>query len=104
MPTYTIENTITGEVYEDFMSISDKEALLENNPHLRQIIGAPNIVGGTGDRTRPPDGFKQVLSRIADANPTSGLADTYGGKDKKSSAVRDSLKRVKKKLGPIYSD
>ena len=28
----------------------------------------------------------------------------YGGKDKKSSAVRDSLKRVKKKLGPIYSD
>jgi len=104
MPTYTIENTITGDVYEDFMSISAKEALLEANPHLRQIIGAPNIVGGTGDRTRPPDGFKQVLSRIADANPTSGLADTYGAKDKKSSAVRDSLKRVKKKLGPIYKD
>ena len=104
MPTYTIENTITGEVYEDFMSISDKEALIKTNPHLRQIIGAPNIVGGTGDRTKPPTGFKQVLSRIAEANPTSGLADTYGQKDKKSAAVRDSLKRVKKKLGPIYSD
>jgi len=104
MPTYTIENTLTGEVYDEFLSISDKEALIEANPHLKQIIGAPALVGGTGDRTRPPDGFKQVLSKIADANPTSGLADTYGGKDKKSSAIRDSLKRVKKKLGPIYSD
>ena len=104
MPIYQIENTITGEVEEQFISISSMEALLSDNPHLRQIIGAPALVGGTGDRTRPPDGFKQVLSKIADANPTSGLADTYGGKDKKSAAVRDSLKRVKKKLGPIYSD
>ena len=104
MPTYTIENTLTGEVYEDFLSISDKEALIEANSHLKQIIGAPALVGGTGDRTRPPDGFKQVLSKIAEANPNSGLADTYGGKDKKSAAIRDSLKRVKKKIGPIYSD
>jgi hypothetical protein len=104
MPTYTIENTLTGEVYDDFMSISAKEALIEANPHLKQIIGAPALVGGTGDRTRPPDGFKQVLSKIAEANPNSGLADTYGGKDKKSAAIRDSLKRVKKKLGPIYED
>ena len=103
MPTYTIENTLTGEVYDKFLSISAKEALLEANPHLKQIMGAPALIGGTGDRTRPPDGFKQVLSKIADANPTSGLADTYGGKDKKSSAIRDSLKRVKKKLGPIFS-
>ena len=104
MPIYQIENTITGEVEEQFISISAMEALISDNPHLRQIIGAPALIGGTGDRTRPPDGFKQVLSKIAEANPTSGLADTYGGKDKKSSAIRDSLKRVKKKLGPIYSE
>jgi hypothetical protein len=104
MPIYTIENTITGEVEDQLLSISAMEALISDNPHLRQIIGAPNIIGGTGDRTRPPDGFKQVLSRVADANPTSALADDYGRKDKKSTAIRDSLKRVKKKLGPIYND
>jgi hypothetical protein len=62
---------------------------------------ATALIGGTGDRTKPDDGFKEVLSKIADANPTSKLADDYGKKDKKSVAVRDSMKRVKKKLGSI---
>jgi hypothetical protein len=54
---------------------------------------------GTGDRIKPPEGFKEVLSKISDANPTSKLADDYGKKDKKSVAVRDSMKRVRKKIG-----
>jgi len=102
MPIYTIENTETGEVFDVMMKINDKESWLLKNPHCRQIPAAPNLnFGGVGDRVKPDGGFKDVLSKIADANPTSKIADDYGKKDKKSVAIRDSMKRVRKKLGSI---
>ena len=102
MPIYNIRNKKTGEEWEEMMSWSSLQEYLEANPQFESIITkAPGIIGGTGDRTKPDDGFKEVLSKIADANPTSKLADDYGRKDKKSVAVRDSMKRVRKKLGKI---
>ena len=102
MPIYSIRNKKTGEEWEEMMSWSSLQEYLEANPQFESIITkAPGIIGGTGDRTKPDDGFKEVLSKIADANPTSKLADDFGKKDKKSVAVRDSMKRVKKKLGSI---
>ena len=102
MPIYSIRNKKTGEEWEEMMSWSSLQEYLEANPQFESIITkAPGIVGGTGDRTKPDDGFKEVLSKIADANPTSKLADDFGKKDKKSVAVRDSMKRVKKRLGSI---
>lgn len=100
MPIYSIRNKKTGEEWEEMMSWSSFQEYLEANPEFETIITkAPALVGGTGDRTKTDDGFKEVLSKIADANPTSALAEDYGKKDKKSVAVRDSMKRVKKKLG-----
>lgn len=102
MPIYSIRNKKTGEEWEEMMSWSSLQEYLEANPQFESIITkAPGIIGGTGDRTKPDDGFKEVLSKIADANPTSKLADDFGKKDKKSVAIRDSMKRVKKKLGSI---
>ena len=43
MPTYTFENTKTGKVFDDFMSMADKETYLEQNPHIKQIINKINI-------------------------------------------------------------
>lgn len=84
------------------MSYDESVKLLEDNPHYEKFPGgAPALVGGTGDRTKTDDGFKEVLSKIADANPNSALANTYGKKDKRSVAVRDSVQRVQKKLGKI---
>lgn len=84
------------------MGISAADKYLEENPHIERFpSGAPALVGGTGDRTKTDDGFKEVLSKIADANPNSALANTYGKKDKRSVAVRDSVQRVQKKLGKI---
>ena len=34
MPTYDFENTKTGEVFEKFISISDKEKYLKDNPDI----------------------------------------------------------------------
>ena len=105
MPIYSFENIETGEVQDLIMSWDERVKHLEENPHLRTIItGAPGLVKGTGDRTKPPDGFKDVLSRVAQSNPTSALADTWGKKDAKSVKVRDTVNKVKKKIGNISSD
>jgi len=105
MPVYTFLNNETGEEFDLLMKIADRETYLEKNPNIQQIITAPNInKGGVGDRTKPDAGFKEVLSRVADNSPYSPLADDYGKKDAKSVAIRDSVKRVKKKVGSIMGD
>ena len=35
MPTYNFENVNTGEITEKFMKISERDAYLEENTHLR---------------------------------------------------------------------
>mgnify|MGYP001164188237 FL=1 len=105
MPMYTFENTDTGEQFDMLMKIADKEKYLKKNNNIKQVITAPNLnFGGVGDRTKPPSGFKDVLSRIGEANPMSPMADDYGKKDAKSVAIRDSVKRVKKKVGSLMGD
>ena len=105
MPVYTFLDNETGEEFDLLMKIAERETYLEKNPSIQQVITAPNInKGGVGDRTKPDGGFKEVLSRVADNSPYSPLADDYGKKDAKSVAIRNSVKRVKKKVGSIMGD
>ncbi len=60
---------------------------------------AAALIGGTGDRTKPPAVFNDVLSRVAENSPYSPLADTHGKKDAKSVANRNIVKKARKKLG-----
>ncbi len=100
MPIYTYENTETGEVFDILMKLSEKDEFQQNNPHLKsKITGAPGIVGGTGDRTRPSNGFKEVLSKIAEANPSSALASDFGKKDSMSVKKRDAIQRYNANKG-----
>ena len=38
MPIYTFENTKTGKVFDDMMSISEKESYLKKNKHIKQVV------------------------------------------------------------------
>ena len=38
MPQYKFENTETGEVWEEFMSISRLDKFKEENPHVKQLV------------------------------------------------------------------
>ena len=74
MPTYTYRNIKTGEVFDKIMKIAEKEQFLLDNPDLESIIGAPAM----GDSVRlgirrPDDGFREVLSKMSDANYKSNL-------------------------------
>lgn len=73
MPIYTFENTKTGAIYDDMMTISEMETYLKKNKHIRHIIKPIPIVDPVGiGVTKPPADFqKHVLGKIKAANPGS---------------------------------
>lgn len=49
MPTYRFQNTETGEVFEKWMYMSEKEGYLKDNPNLKPLIPTQMNVGEVGD-------------------------------------------------------
>ena len=37
MPSYSFKNTETGEEFEEFFTIANREKFLEQNPHIQQL-------------------------------------------------------------------
>jgi hypothetical protein len=93
MPTYDFLNTETGELVEYQMSWRDLEDFRLNNPHLKQQISAPNLVGGTGDRVKPDSGFNEVMSKIASNNIDTPLGERYHRKSAKEVKTRDTIQK-----------
>ena len=97
MPTYKFHNKDTGEVWEEFMGISAADDMLKDNPHIERLVnGAPGLVGGTGDRTKPDGGFKSYLKYQTKSNLCP--CKHYGAKDAKSVAVRDLVQKHRPKV------
>ena len=87
MPIYDFRNKKTGEVFEEMMSISAREQYLKDNPHIEQLVSGINIVSGVAGKSyRQDSGWKDNLSRIAEAHPQSNLAKSH---------LRRSIKQVK---------
>tara|TARA_B110000858_G_C17790679_1_gene469725 strand:+ start:500 stop:796 length:297 start_codon:yes stop_codon:yes gene_type:complete len=97
MPSYTFEDTKTGKVFDEFYSISDKEEYLEKNKHIKQLITKINIVSGTGIKN--DSGWKENLSRIAEAHPTSPFADRFGKKSIKEIKTKQVIEKHRKRKG-----
>tara|TARA_R100000005_G_C4852619_1_gene118190 strand:+ start:198 stop:518 length:321 start_codon:yes stop_codon:yes gene_type:complete len=99
MPTYTFENTKTGEQFDDMMSISEKEAYLEKNPHIRQLINQINIVSGVVGmgRMKNDQGWKEMQSRIAEAHPASPFAQQHGKKTIKQVKTQQVVEKHRKR-------
>jgi hypothetical protein len=92
MPTYTFHNKETGVVKDKMMSIADKERYLKDNPDVEQVHTGLNIVSGVGS-IKTDSGWKENLSRIAEANPTSAFADRYGKKSIKDIKTRQVIEK-----------
>jgi len=79
MPTYTIMNTETNEEMDTMCSWDELEAFLEEHPAFKSVVTAPALISGVEGRSyRTDDGFKENMSRIAEAHPNSPLADKFG--------------------------
>ena len=92
MPTYTFYNKDTDEQFDEFMSWSEREKYLKDNPHIEPMLTTAALVG---DHivNRMDGGMKETFSRIAEAHPNSPLAEGYG----KKSVKQTQIDRVRKK-------
>jgi hypothetical protein len=96
MPTYSFINQATGEIEDHYMKISELDDFKTTNPHLDQMVTAPNIVGGVSIRDKQSDGMKEVFSRIAEKNPGSNL-DSYRSKTSAEVKTREVLNKHRNK-------
>jgi len=97
MPIYSFENTKTGEEFDDFMSYNDKVKFLEANPHIvAAFTKAPGLVSGVNYNKKNDAGFGEMMSKIAEANPYSALAQTYGDKGVAASKKRNAVNKWRK--------
>ena len=94
MPTYSFRNNDTGEEWDEFFSISGKEEFLKENDHIVQLPSLVSIVSDVGG-IRNDGGWKDNMSRIAEAHPGSPLARRYGKKSTKDINTRQVLKKHK---------
>ena len=64
MPSYKFLNKDTNEEVDIFMSISERNKFLQENPNMEQLVnGAPSI--GYSTLTKKPDnGFRDVLKEV----------------------------------------
>ena len=99
MTIYTIKNLETEEVFDIDVPAKDLDSYLEKHPQHRWLINPPNIVRHTSTMKtmRTDDGWKENLSRIAEAHPTSALGQNY----KKKTAKEVKTLNIAKKHGII---
>lgn len=100
MPVYAFRRD-KDEFFDLIMSYDERQTFLKNNPDVVAVVTAPRIISGRGDGAKPDDGFKEVMSRIAQQNPQSPLAENHGAKDSKSVKTRDAVKKAVKKSGGL---
>ena len=106
MPIYVFLDTETNEQFDMFMRISERDDYLKDNPHIQPVVTAPMIVSGVSigaSNNKVPDGFKDVLSKVAEAHPNSVVGDRYGKKSVKQvrsdNVVKEHVKKITDKLG-----
>ena len=90
MPTYEFLNTKTKKIEEHTMSVSAYDQFKADNPHLERYYSEAPLFSytGTGDLAgkKTDNTWKEVMSKIAEQNPRSPLADRV---------LRKSTKRIK---------
>ena len=65
MPTYSMRNTETNEIFEIHLKMSDREPYLAANPHIVQVFTVAPAIGDSvrlGKR-KPDMGFREVLQK-----------------------------------------
>ena len=100
MPVYDFRDNETGEEWEQKLSYEEMKELTADGKiqivyKTLNLLHAPGSDGGG----KVPDHFKEVMSKIAEANPNSPLADQYGSKSHKQVKTREAVDKIRKKAG-----
>ncbi len=100
MPTYRFRDMNTGEEFEEFMSMDERENYLKTHPLIAQVPVPVAFVGdhimGVGPKN--DEGFKERMSQIASAHPNSPLADKYKtGESHKALKTKEVIRKHQRK-------
>lgn len=69
MPTYIFVNKETGEQFEKFMKISERDQYLKDHPELQPGLTACAWQEAAFGGRKPDAGFKEVLQKIKERTP-----------------------------------
>ena len=98
MPTYRFYNKNTKTEFEEYMTISEMEKFTKKKHITLMPPTQMNIVGSVGQLDSKTDsGWKEMLSRVAEAHPESNLADRYGKKTNAQIKTKQLLNKYRKK-------
>ena len=99
MPIYTFYNKRTKKEYDDMMSISEKESFLKKNRHIKQLLTTINISSGVRGMggMKNDGGWKDNLSRIAEAHPNSQLAQQHKKRSIKEVKTQQVVEKHRKR-------
>ena len=99
MPIYTFFNNKTKKEFDEMMTISEMESYVKKNKHIKQVIKGINIVASVGSRTGKTDsGWKDTLSKIAEAHPQSDLAKQHTKKTIKQIKTEQAVAKNKRRI------
>jgi len=73
MPTYLFKNKTTGEETEMFISISERDKLLRENPHIEQLVNCAPMIGYSTVTRKPDSGFRDLLKTIKKKHRRSSI-------------------------------
>ena len=95
MPTYTMRDKNTDEVFEQFMRISEYDKYMRDNPNIeRYHEGAAGIVSIHGSLDSKTDNtWKEVLSKVSEAHPNSSVGKRYNRKTIKDVKTEQIIKK-----------
>ena len=101
MPVYDLRNNETGEEWEERLSYDDMKTLTADGKIVLVYNKFPGVVHATGSDGggKVPDHFKEVMSRVAEQNPNTPVAEKWGSKSIKEVKTRDAVDKARKKAG-----
>lgn len=65
MPSYLFLNKETNEEFEQFLSISERDKFLAENPHIEQLVNGAPMIGFNMVTKKPDQGFRDRLKEIS---------------------------------------
>ena len=100
MPTYRFRDMNSGEEFDEFMSMGEREKYLKTHRTIAQVPVPVAFVGdhimGVGPKN--DEGFKERMSQIASAHPNSPLADKYKtGESHKKLKTKEVIRKHQRK-------
>ena len=98
MPIYRFRRK-NGKEFEKVMMIAEMEEYRKKHPNLELCLPTTfNIVSGVGSvDSKTSSGWKDVLSKISEAHPSSELAKQYGTKSVRATQVEAIREKYKKR-------